>query len=107
MWFEYLIVLNKCYVSIKLSLIGIWQRSPIVAILGASGIVLSACYSIWLYNRVSYGSYSPYLKPLKDISKREFILLISLLIPTLVLGIYPNIILESLHASVSTLLFII
>jgi NADH-ubiquinone oxidoreductase chain 4 len=89
----------------QLCLIGIWFRSPIVAALGATGIVLSACYSIYIYNRISYGSYSPNLSLIKDISKREFMLLISLLIPTVALGIYPNVILDSLHVSISTLLF--
>jgi hypothetical protein len=42
---------------------------------------------------------------LKDINRREFILLISLLIPTVVLGVYPNVILDTLHASVTTLLY--
>ena len=88
-----------------MSLIGIWDRSPLVAIIGATGIVFSAAYSIFLYNRLSYGSYSPYLKPLKDINRREFMLLISLLIPTIVLGIFPNVILNTLHASVTTLLY--
>ena len=88
-----------------MSLIVIWERSPIVAVIVATGIVFSACYSIFLYNRLSYGSYSPYLQPLRDINRREFVLLVSLLIPTILLGIYPNIILETLHASVTTLLY--
>ena len=40
-----------------------------------------------------------------DINRREFIILISLLIPTILLGIFPNIILDSIHLSVSTLLY--
>ena len=72
------IPLSLNFLGEQLSLIGIWERSPLVSILGATGIVLSACYSIYLYNRISYGSYSPHLKPLKDISRREFILLLSL-----------------------------
>ena len=99
------IPLSLNFLGEQLSLIGIWERSPLVSILGASGIVFSACYSIYLYNRLSYGSYSPYLLPLKDITRREFILLISLLIPTIALGIFPNTILDSLHTSVSTLLY--
>ena len=88
-----------------LALTGIWQRNPFISILGATGIVLSACYSIYLYNRISYGSYSPHLSPVKDINRREFILLISLLIPTLILGLVPNVILDALHISVSSLLY--
>ena len=101
------IPLSLNFLGEQMSLIGICERSPLVAILGATGIVLSACYSIYLYNRVSYGSYSPYLKPLRDITRREFILLISLLIPTIVLGIYPNIILDSLHVTITTLLYLV
>lgn len=89
------------------SLIGLWNNSPMIAVLGATGIVLSACYSLFLYNRISYGSYSPHLLPLKDLDRREFILLLTLLIPTLILGIFPNIILEGLHSSVSTLIYTI
>lgn len=99
--------LSLNFLGEQLSLIGIWERSPIVAAIGATGIVLSACYSIYLYNRLSYGVYSPNLKPLKDINRREFIILFSLLIPTVILGIYPNIILESLHVATSNLLYII
>ena len=89
-----------------MALIGIWDKSPIVAIIGATGIFLSACYSVFLFNRLSFGTYSPYLSPLKDISRREYNLLITLLVPTVVLGIWPNIVLDSLHTSVSSLLYL-
>jgi len=101
------IPLSLNFVGEQLSLIGIWQVNPVVAVLGGTGIVLSACYSIFLYNRISYGAYSPHLKPLQDISRREFVLLISLLIPTILLGIYPNVILDTLHTSVTQLLYTI
>ena len=101
------IPLSLNFLGEQLSLIGIWDRNPVVAALGATGIVFSAIYSIYLYNRLSYGVYSPHLKPLQDVTRREFNVLIALLIPTFVLGIFPNIILDSLHLSVSTLLYII
>jgi NADH-ubiquinone oxidoreductase chain 4 len=99
------IPLSLNFLGEQLSLIGIWQQNPIIASLGATGIVLSACYSIFLYNRLSYGNLSPYLPPLKDINRREFILLITLLIPTVIFGILPNILLDSLHTSISALLY--
>lgn len=99
------IPLTLNFLGEQLSLIGIWERSPIIAALGATGIVLSAIYSIYLYNRISYGIYSPHLKPIKDISRREFILLITLLLPTVLLGIFPNVILDGLHFSISSLLY--
>jgi NADH-ubiquinone oxidoreductase chain 4 len=99
------IPLSLNFLGEVMSLTGIFQRNPIIAVLGASGIVLSACYSIFLYNRISYGSYSPYLPIYKDINKREFFLLITLLIPTIILGIFPNVILDTLHISVTSLLY--
>ena len=99
------IPLTLNFLGEQLSLIGIWERSPLIAALGATGIVLSAIYSIYLYNRISYGIYSPHLKPIKDISRREFYLLITLLLPTVLLGIFPNLILNGLHFSISSLLY--
>ena len=99
------IPLSLNFLGEQLSLIGIWQQNPIIAFLGATGIVLSACYSLFLYNRLSFGSYSPHLPLLKDINRREFYILISLLIPTILFGILPNILLNPLHTTISTLLY--
>src|SRR6266567_3711067 len=99
------IPLSLNFLGEQLSLIGIFEQNPIIASLAATSILLSACYSIFLYNRLSYGNLSPYLPPLKDINRREFILLITLLLPTVIFGIIPNIILSSLHMSVSSLLY--
>ena len=99
------IPLTLNFLGEQLSLLGIWQQNPIIAILGASGIVLSACYSLFLYNRLSYGTYSPHLPILKDINRREYSLLISLLLPTIIFGIIPNVLLNPLHISISTLLY--
>ena len=101
------IPLSLNFLGEQMALIGIWNVNPIVAVLGAIGIVLSACYSIFIYNRISYGAYSPHLKPLQDISRREFVVLISLLIPTVLLGIFPGVILETLHTSTTQLLYTI
>lgn len=109
------IPLTLNFLGEQLSLLGIWQQNPIVAALGATGIVLSAIYSLFLYNRLSYGNYSPYLNNNKnsdlklplDINRREYFLLIALLIPTIILGLFPNVLLEALHLSVSSLLYIV
>src|SRR5713101_6755878 len=101
----YMPVFTILFFIFTLSNTGISERSPIIAALVATGIVLSAIYSIFLYNRISYGIYSPHLKPIKDISRREFNLLLTLLLPTVLLGIFPNVILDGLHFSISSLLY--
>lgn len=99
------IPLSLNFLGEQLALMGIWVQNPIIAVFGASSILLSACYSIFLYNRLSYGNLSPYLPPLLDINRREFILLITLLIPTVILGIIPNTLTSYLHVSVTALLY--
>lgn len=91
-----------------LALNGTFMRSPVVGLLMSTGIVFSAGYSIWLFNRICFGAYSPYLthsEANQDVTRREYMILLSLLIPTFVFGIWPNIILNDLHYSVSTLLY--
>jgi NADH-ubiquinone oxidoreductase chain 4 len=71
----------------------------------SSGIVFSAAYSIWLYARLCNGSWSPFLGYAIDVTRREFMVLLPLLITMFLFGLFPNIILTDLHYSVSTLLY--
>jgi NADH-ubiquinone oxidoreductase chain 4 len=109
--------LSLNFIGEFLALSGTFQNSPVVGFLGATGIVFSAIYSIWLYNRVSFLGYSPFFKQpvvtsvnsgsklaLGDLDRREFFLILPLLILTVAFGIFPNVILESLHYPVSQLL---
>ena len=69
-------------------------------------MVLSASYSLFLYNRVCFGSMSPYIAGSaenRDINRREFYVLFPLIVLTLLLGVYPNIILDTVHASVTNI----
>jgi NADH-ubiquinone oxidoreductase chain 4 len=99
------IPLSLNFLGEQLALMGIWEVNPIVAALGASGILLSACYSLFLMNRLSYGDYSPYLYPVKDLNRREYHLLLALIIPTFFFGIFPNVILDGLHMVGTSLLY--
>jgi NADH-ubiquinone oxidoreductase chain 4 len=90
-----------------MALSGLFQQSPFIALLGSTGIVLSACYSIFLFNRMAFGRYSKYLGSVTDVSRREYVVLMSLLVPAFVLGIFPNIVLNDIHRCVSDLLYTI
>lgn len=90
-----------------MSLSGTFQRSPVIGLISALSIVLSASYSIFLFNRVAFGAYSQYLSHITDLTRREFMILATLLGLTLVLGVYPNIILTDLHVAVTQLLYTI
>jgi NADH-ubiquinone oxidoreductase chain 4 len=99
--------LSSNFVGEWLCLAGAFERSPIVAAVAASGIFLSAAYSIFFYNRVCGGTLSPHLSVTADLSRREFYVLFPLIIFAYILGIFPNVILDSIHYSVSTILYTI
>jgi NADH-quinone oxidoreductase subunit M len=84
-----------------LVLIGIFKINYLVAFFAAIGVILSACYSLWLYRRVVFGEMTnDNVKSLKDLSSSEFVILIPLLVLTIALGIFPNIILDTTSVSV-------
>ena len=91
-----------------LSLYGIFERLPFAGILASTSIVFSAAYTIYLYNRISFGgSYNLFCREtyVPDLNKREFYILLSLIIFTVLLGIYPTIILDGLQYYTDSLIF--
>jgi len=103
--FNMAVPLSLNWIGEFMSLSGTFQRSPVIGMLGASGIVLSAAYSIFLFNRIAYGAYSQYLSFTTDVTRREFMVLLPLLAVALIFGIMPNIIFNDLHVAVTQLLY--
>lgn len=95
------------FVGEFLSLYGSFERLPLLGVLASSSIVLSAAYSIYLFNRVAFGgSFSPFFSTgFMDLSKREFFILFVLVFFTVLFGIYPSVILDGLHYSASSLIY--
>ena len=95
------------FVGEFLSLYGVLERSPILGVLASSSIIFSAAYTIYLFNRIAFaGSYSKFLfANMPDVNKREFYMLLTLITLTVVLGIYPSIILDGIHYSTTTLVY--
>jgi len=76
-----------------------------VAVLAASSVVLSACYTLWMYKRVIMGDLvKDEVKALKDMNVREFAFFAPLMVLVAWLGLYPIPVLDVLHTSVSHLI---
>jgi len=90
-----------------LSLYGTFERLPLLGALSSTSIIFSAAYTIYMFNRIAFGGkLSKYFKTnMPDLNKREFIILILLVILTVLFGIYPSPILDGLHYVSSTLIF--
>lgn len=92
------------FVGEILVLLGAFQISTLLVFLAATGTVLSAAYSIWLFNRISFGSLKlQYFRHFQDISRREFCILITLTLIILWMGVYPVPFLNEMHFSVINL----
>lgn len=95
------------FVGEFLSLYGTFERLPMLGALATSSVVFSAAYSIYLFNRVAFGgTFSRFFEnSFMDLSKREFFILLTLVLFAVLLGITPNIILDGLHFNVSSLIY--
>jgi NADH-ubiquinone oxidoreductase chain 4 len=94
------------FVGEFMSLYGVFERLSLAGILGASSIILSAAYTIFMFNRIIFGGvFKGWSEYLPDLNKREYAMLLILVVFTVILGIYPSILLDTLSYSVSTVLF--
>ena len=92
------------FVGELLTLIGVFQVNIWVALFATFGVVLSAAYALWLYRRVVFGDLIKVsLKSINDLDRRERLLFTPLILATVILGVYPNFILDVIGPSVSTL----
>ena len=110
----FILCLGNCGVPLTLnfvgefmSLYGVFERLPLLGIMASSSIVFSAGYTIFMFNRIAFaGAFSKYFMfNIPDLNKREFYILLTLVVFTVMFGIYPAFILDGLHYSVSFLIY--
>jgi NADH-quinone oxidoreductase subunit M len=74
-----------------LILLGTWPTSQWATVLGATGVILGAVYMLWMFQRVMQGPVeNPENRGLKDLSLREVVVLLPLVVLMFWIGIYPN-----------------
>jgi len=110
----FILSLGNCGVPLTLnfigefmSLYGVFERLPLLGALASSSIVFSAAYTIYMFNRIAFaGALSKFFSVnIPDLNKREFYILLTLVIFTVGFGIYPAPILDGLHYSTSSLIY--
>ena len=92
------------FVGEFLILAGSFKTNSTATFISATSMIIGGCYSLWLFNRISYGNLkTQYLKEYIDINKREVFIFLPLLLGTIAIGLYPEIFLNPMHMSVNTL----
>ena len=93
------------FVGEFMTLLGTFQNNTWVAFFATTGVILSAGYALWLYARVIFGKLEkPNLEWMPDMTRREFATLAPLVVLTVLFGIYPAPILDTVGASVENLM---
>ncbi|MDQ2066657.1 NADH-quinone oxidoreductase subunit M [Xinfangfangia sp. CPCC 101601] len=93
------------FVGEFLTIMGIFQVNTWVALVAASGVILSASYALWLYRRVVFGDLvKDSLKTITDMTGREKAIFAPLIFMTLLLGIYPSLVTDIIGPSVAALI---
>lgn len=88
-----------------LILFGAFQVNTFLAVCSSLGMVFSAAYCLWLANRLLFGQLRNYYVFLYcDLQKKDCAILLPLSFFTLYLGIFPEVFLDYVHASVSNLI---
>jgi proton-translocating NADH-quinone oxidoreductase chain M len=96
---------TSSFIGEFLILVGSFKVNSSVTFLGATGVIISGAYSLWLFNRIVFGNVkNQYLNKYIDLSLREFVVFLPLILGTLFVGVYPNIFLSSIHMSTYNLI---
>jgi len=110
----FILSLGNCGVPLTLNFIGefmclygVFEKLPLLGVFASSSIILSAAYTIYMFNRIAFGGvFSKFFEEnISDLTMREFFLLFILVLFTVIFGIYPSFILDGLHYSTTSLIY--
>jgi len=84
----------SAFISEVLVLLGAWRVYPVLTVIAASAVVLTAGYMLWALQRIYLGPPNEKYKDLPEINGRELFTLVPLAVIVLVLGVYPMLVLD-------------
>ena len=92
------------FVGEFLILLGAFRWSPRAAAFAATGVILSATYMLWMFQRVNYGPVNEKNAGMRDLSTREWAVLVPIVAMTVLMGVLPNLLLRPIEPSVERML---
>jgi NADH-ubiquinone oxidoreductase chain 4 len=95
------------FVGEFMSIYGIFERLPLLGVFASTSVVFSAAFTIYMYNRISFagGLSKLFAINIPDLNKREFSMLLLLVVFTVVFGIFTAPILDNLNYCTSFLIY--
>jgi NADH-quinone oxidoreductase subunit M len=89
------------FVGEFLILVGAWLWNPKFAAFAATGVILSAVYMLWMFQRVNYGEITlAKNRSLPDLSPREWAMMVPTVAMCVVMGVFPGVFLRPMEPAV-------
>ncbi|HEX7797670.1 MAG TPA: NADH-quinone oxidoreductase subunit M [Vicinamibacterales bacterium] len=92
------------FVGEFLILLGAFIWNPQFAAFAATGVILSATYMLWMFQRVNYGSVSEKNSTLPDLKSREWAMIVPIVAMAVLMGVLPNLFLRPMGPSVERMI---
>ena len=93
------------FVGEFLILLGAFRWDPRMAAFAATGVILSAAYMLWMFQRVNYGPVANEKNAtLGDLGPREWTVIVPIIAIAVVMGVVPNLFLRPIEPSVERML---
>lgn len=89
------------FVSEFMAFLGLFQREPVITILGVIGLILTAVYTLRAIMKTSFGPMEERWSRLSDIRWTESVPMLALLAMILLIGIYPAVLGEALGTTLN------
>jgi NADH-quinone oxidoreductase subunit M len=88
-----------------LILLGAFRWDPRLAAFAATGVILSATYMLWMFQRVNYGPVTNEKNAhLADLRPREWVVIVPIIAVAVLMGVLPNLFLRPIEPSVERML---
>ncbi len=85
------------FVGEFLILLGTFDANRLLAVIGSAGVVLSAIYLLWAYQRAMHGDLPPSLEETPDVSGREYSFLVPIVVAIVAIGVFPKPLLDRIE----------
>src|SRR5207249_4502937 len=93
------------FVGEFLILLGAFRWNPRMAAFAATGVILSATYMLWMFQRVNYGPVTNDRNThLADLNPREWLILMPIVAIAVLMGVFPNLFLRPIEPAVNRML---
>jgi NADH-quinone oxidoreductase subunit M len=96
---------TNSFVGEFMVLAGTFLWSKVATAFASLGLIFAAAYLLWMVQRVAFGVPAPHMLPkLHDVTLREMVTLVPLVVLIFMIGLFPNPILTRMHPSVEKIL---